>query len=132
MKKGFWAVLVVIISLAIVAGCTRGYASRKNAGDTIVTMKADRYPLVKGDNTLTVEVTDQAGRAITDAKVDVRFYMPPMPGMVPMDSATQAVLKGSGYSFTVNPAMEGGWKLDITVTRPGKPAATTTYNVDAR
>ncbi len=133
MKKGLGAVFVVaVVSLAIVAGCSRSYESRKGAGDMIIAMKADRYPLVKGDNMLSVAVTDQAGKAITDATVDVRFYMPPMPGMAPMDSTARAAINGAGYTFTVNPAMEGGWKLDVTVTRPGKPAATATYNVDAR
>ena len=132
MKKSLLAVLVVAVSLAVVAGCSKGYESQKNAGGMNVTLTAGRYPLVKGDNTLSVKMFDAAGKAITDATVSIRLYMPPMPGMPPMDSTTQAVLKGGGYSFTVNPAMEGGWKLDVTVTRPGQPAVTATYNVDAR
>jgi hypothetical protein len=132
MKKYSLVLLVVVVSLAIVAGCSKSYESQKNAGDMNVTLKADRYPLVKGDNMLFVKVDDTAGKAVTDATVNVRFYMPPMPGMAPMESTTQAALKGDGYSFTVNPAMEGGWKLEVTVARAGKPAITTMYNVDAR
>ena len=132
MKKRLGAAAAIVLSLAVIAGCSKGYESRKSAGDVNITLKAGQYPLIKGDNSLSVDVTDQAGKAVTDAKVDVRFYMPPMPGMAPMDSTMQAMLKGSTYSLTVNPAMEGGWKLDVTVTQPGKPAVTTTYNVDAR
>jgi len=32
----------------------------------------------------------------------------------------------------VNAPMEGGWKADVTVARPGKPVTTATFNVDAR
>ena len=28
--------------------------------------------------------------------------------------------------------MEGGWKIDVAVEQPGKPAVTATFNVDAR
>ncbi len=132
MKKTLWAAVAVVLALAVLAGCSKGYESRKSAGDMNIILKADRYPLIKGDNTFSVDVTDQAGKAVTDAKVDVRFYMPPMPGMAPMELNTSAAPKGNGYAFTVNASMEGGWKVDVTVTRPGKPAVTATYNVDAR
>jgi hypothetical protein len=69
---------------------------------------------------------------LTDARVDVRFYMPPMPGMAPMDSTTQAIVQGGNYMATVNAPMEGGWKAEVSVTQPGKTAVTTTFNLDAR
>ncbi len=131
MKKVF-VVLVIVISLAVVTGCSKGYESQKNAGGMNITLKANRYPLVKGDNTINVMIADQAGKALNDAKVDVRVYMPPMPGMAPMDSTTQAMVMGDKYMATVNVPMEGGWKTDVTVTQPGKQAVTTTFNVDAR
>jgi hypothetical protein len=125
-------VLSVVLSLAAAAGCSKGYVSEKNTGGMTLTLKAERYPLVKGDNTVTVKVADQSGKAVTDAKMDIRFYMPPMPGMAPMDSTTQAVLRGDAYMATVNAPMEGGWKAEVTVTQPGKQPVTATYNLDAR
>ena len=79
-----------------------------------------------------MKVTDSSGKAVTDAKVDIRLYMPPMPGMAPMESSVQPQPKGNEYPFTVNVAMEGGWKIDATVTQPGKAPASATFNVDAR
>jgi len=58
--------------------------------------------------------------------------MPPMPGMAPMEFNTQAVSKGDAYSFTANIAMEGGWKAEVSVNRPGRPASLATFNLDAR
>jgi hypothetical protein len=132
MRKMLLLVLAAVISATVISGCSKGYESQRSAGDARIILKADRYPLIMGDNGMTVIVADPAGKAITDAKVAVRFYMPPMPGMAPMDSTPQTTLKGGGYSFTVNPGMAGGWKVDVTVTRQGKTAATTTFNVDAR
>lgn len=134
MKKNVLVLLFVtgVLSAVVVTGCSKGYESQKNAGDVNITLKADRYPLIKDDNNLSVAVTDQAGNAMTDATVSIRYYMPPMPGMAPMDFNTQARLKGNSYSFTANPSMEGGWKVEVMVSRPGKQPVTTTFNVDAR
>jgi hypothetical protein len=58
--------------------------------------------------------------------------MPPMPGMAPMSSKPGLVLKGDTYRFKANPAMEGTWKTEVKVTRPGKSPVTATFNLDAR
>jgi hypothetical protein len=79
-----------------------------------------------------VKIADAEGRTINDATVSMRYFMPPMPGMAPMEYKTQAVLKGDGYSLSANIPMEGGWKAEVSVMRGGKPAVTTTFNVDAR
>ena len=113
-------------------GCSKGYETQKSAGDLKITLSAERYPLIKGDNAMIVLVTDSAGKAVTDAAVNVRYYMPPMPGMAPMDFNSQAVLKGDRYAYTANVPMEGGWKTEVSVTRPGKTAVSATFNVDAR
>ena len=123
---------VLLVSIVVVGGCSKGYETKKAADDLSITLKADRYPLIKGDNSLSVNVADTAGNAVTDAAVQVRYYMPPMPGMAPMEFNSQAAPKGNRYSFTANIPMEGGWKIDATVTQPGKAAVTATFNVDVR
>lgn len=134
MKKSVMFVLIGILSVAIVvvAGCSKGYESKKFADDLSVTLKADRYPLIKSNNALSVIVADATGKTVSDAVLQVRYYMPAMPGMAPMEFTAQAVPKGNGYSFTANIPMEGGWKVDVTANRPGRPAAAVTFNVDAR
>lgn len=132
MKKAFTVFSLAVLCLMMVFSCAKGYESQKSAGDLKVTLSVERYPLVKGDNSLTVKVADAAGKAITDAAVVVRYFMPPMPGMAPMEYKTQAVMKGDGYSFSANIPMEGGWKTEVSVTRAGSPAVTATFNIDAR
>ncbi len=134
MKKSVTMVLagVLLVSIIVVGGCSKGYETKKTADDLSVTLKADRYPLIKGDNSLSVSVVDTAGNAVTNASVQVRYYMPPMPGMAPMEFNTQAAPKGNRYFFTANIPTEGGWKIDATVTQPEKVAVTATFNVDVR
>ena len=132
MKKLVTAALIALIAGALVFGCAKGYESQKTMNDMTITLSVERYPLVKGDNVLLVKVADLAGKTVVDATVNVRYFMPPMPGMAPMDFNTQAVLKGDKYACSANVPMEGGWKAEVSVARPGKPAATVVFNVDAR
>jgi hypothetical protein len=132
MKKAFTVFSLAVLALIMVFACAKGYEFQKSAGDLKVTLSVERYPLVKGDNSLNVKVANGAGKAITDATVVVRYFMPPMPGMAPMEYKTQAVMKGDGYSFSANIPMEGGWKAEVSVTRGGSPAVTAMFNIDAR
>lgn len=132
MNRKYVLVIFVTIAAVVLFGCSKGYETQKNAGDMKIRLSVERYPLIKGDNALMVQVTDASGSAVTDAVVNVRYYMPPMPGMAPMDFNTQAVLKGDRYVYTANVPMEGGWKTEMSVTRPGKSAVSAAFNLDAR
>lgn len=132
MKKASMVLPLVVLALTMSFACAKGYESQKAAGGLKVTLSIDRYPLIKGDNSLAVKVADAAGKTITDATVSVRYFMPPMAGMAPMEYRTQAVLKGDGYLFSANIPMEGGWRAEVSVARAGEPPATTTFNIDAR
>jgi hypothetical protein len=132
MKKVLIAFAAAVIAGLLLFGCSKGYEKSTVAGDLTITLSVDRYPLVKGDNMLSVKAADSSGKPVTDAAVSVRYFMPAMPGMAPMDFNTQAMLKGDRYAFSANVPMEGGWKAEVSVTRPGKPVATATFNIDAR
>ncbi len=131
-RISFVAVVAAILVLPLVSGCTKGYESQKSADNLKITLSVGRYPLVKGDNALIVKVNDAAGKPVTDATVNVHYFMPAMPGMAPMDFNTQAVPKGDAYSFSANIPMEGGWKAEVSVSRAGNPASSATFNIDAR
>jgi hypothetical protein len=131
MKNKFF-VMLALISIALIAGCSKGYKSQVNAGGLNIMIKADRYPLVKGHNQLAVIIIGSGQRTITDAKIEARFYMTHVPETEPIGSKTEAVLNGDKYFFTLNPPVEGVWKLDLTVTQPEKQAVTATFNIDVR
>ena len=132
MKKVLIGFTAIAIAGLVLSGCSKGYEKKTVAGDLTITLSIGRYPLVKGDNMLSVKAVDASGKPVTDATVSVHYFMPAMPGIAPMDFNTQAVLKGDQYVFSANVPMEGGWKAEVSVARPGKPATTTTFNIDAR
>jgi hypothetical protein len=132
MRKAFSTAVIAVLTVMVVFGCTKGYETRKTAGDLTVLLSAGSYPLVKGNNNFTVKLSDATGKAVTDAKVDIRYYMPPMPGMAPMEYQTQATPAGDAYKFTANIPMEGGWRVDVTTNRGGSVLPAVTFNVDAR
>jgi len=132
MKKYYLTALAVLFVAIFAFGCSKGYVSQKTADGLTVTLSVGSYPLVKGDNALSIKVADSSGKTVADAVVNARFFMPPMPGMAPMEFNTQATPKGNAYTFSANPPMEGGWKAEVSVARPGKPAVTATFNLDVR
>ena len=132
MKNARIVFTEIAIPVLRLSGCSTGHDKNTAAGDLTITLTSALYPLVKGDNMLSGKAVYASGKPVTDATVSVHYFMPAMPGMAPMDFNTQAVLKGDQYVFSANVPMEGGWKAEVSVARPGKPATTTTFNIDAR
>ena len=73
----------------------------------------------EGTNKLQIGVTDSASRPVKDAKVDIEYFMPSLPGKPPMmDYHAPAKPSGEGYLTTLNLTMKGQWKATISVARP--------------
>jgi hypothetical protein len=132
MKRFSIVTMVVMMACFLSVGMSWGYETQKTTGGMTIILSAGSYPLVMGDNSLSVKVTDASGKAVTDAKITVRFFMPPMPGMAPMSSTVQANQKGDAYSFTANAGMAGTWKAEVSVVRQGMAPVTAIFNLDAR
>ena len=107
------------IFLALLLGVTFSHAAAfsKDAKfhSTTAHITAEQ-PLTTGSNTLVVELK-KGGRAITDAKVTLKAFMPAMPGMPAMSSKVTAKNLGNGkYEAKLNLAMSGTWQLHIFIT----------------
>ena len=124
--------MVVVFAGVLAAGCSKGYEAKQTVDGTTITLSAKAYPLVLGDNALTIKVIDASGKPAKDAQVSVRLFMPPMPGMAPMEYTTQGTAQGESYTCSVNPSMEGGWKVGVTAARTGQAPVLASFNVDAR
>ena len=68
--------------------------------------------LVVGDNTMFVTVSKD-GKAVTDAKVKAKFFMPEMPGMPYMEYKDKAKLIDGKYKMSINFAMGGTWQFHL-------------------
>jgi len=126
-------ILLLILIPFLIAGMAsaKSYEAKRQAGEYEAEVKIDRYPPVLGDNHIEIEVKDARGKPVTDAKVLVNYYMPPMPRMAPMNYITDARLKGEKYKAKMNFIMSGPWIIAIKINHGGK-ISTAKFNVDAQ
>lgn len=124
--------VVLVLSLFLIPGIShaKGYELKQSVGGYAAEIRIDRNPVILGDNNIEIEIKDGAGRSVTDAKVLVNYYMPPMPRMVPMNFTTGAKLKGDRYRAIMNVIMTGPWIVAVKITHGGK-TSTAKFNVDA-
>ncbi len=91
-------------------------------------------PPQKGSNILQVKLTSAEGKAITQAKVTVTFYMLAMPAMGMAATKKLATLaeKGDGvYGGSVDLPSGGSYQVTVTAARDGKTIATKQLIVSA-
>ncbi len=126
-------VFIFFLSLVFIPGLShaKGYEVKKNVGGYATEIRIDRHPIILGDNHIEIEIKDAAGRHITDAKVMVNYYMPPMPRMVPMNYITDAKLNGERYKAIMNVIMTGPWVVAVKIIHGGK-TSTAKFTVDAQ
>jgi hypothetical protein len=129
MKK----TIVFTVILLLVAGVTfaKDYEVKKKAGPFDVVVRIDKNPPVVGDNNVSIEIKDESGNSVTDAKVKVDYSMPAMPGMPAMNYKTDAIVSGSLYKAVMNLSMSGSWNIVVKITREGK-TSTMKLTVDAK
>ena len=132
MRKGKKNLALSILILVLTMGIAyaKGLEVKKKAGEYDVEVKIDRNPPIIGDNSIEIEIK-KAGKPVTDAKVLINYYMPPMPRMAPMNYKTDAKLKKENYTATMNFIMAGPWYIAIIINHEGK-ISTTKLNVDAQ
>jgi len=126
-------VFAVLLILCFAAGKADAgsFTANKKFGRFSVMIQIDRNPPVIGENHLEIEIKDDSGKVVSDAKVLVNYYMPPMPRMAPMNYRTDAKFIGGKYRTTLRIIMEGPWIIAVKTTLAGK-TSTAKFNVDAR
>jgi hypothetical protein len=115
---GFLAI-VLILCLALPADAD--YRVRRKTPNHVVDVAINRNPPIMGENTIRIDIRDAGGRFLAGARVSVNYYMPPMPGMVPMNYTIPAAADGNGYSAKMNFIMTGPWNIVIRVETGGSP-----------
>jgi hypothetical protein len=117
--------LQVLLFFCFLAGTgyAAGLADSKKAGDYVVSILIDRNPPILGINNLEVDIRGADGAAVTDAKVLVNYYMPPMPRMAPMNYRVDAPFREGKYRVAMNFIMEGPWYIVVKINHAGKNAS---------
>jgi hypothetical protein len=131
MAKWVSFFFIPVLLLAVTAAHGRGLEIKRTLDDYEVTVKLDKHPPVQGDNPMEIEIKDPQGKSISDARVQVNYYMPPMPRMAPMNYKTDAQFSRGKYKTTMNIIMSGPWVIRVLITRGGKTSLVK-LNVDAQ
>ena len=122
MKKFLKLTSILTLGLFFVAcndNTSEGFTKTGKAGSLNVTYSSAK-PLVVGDNMIDVKIIEN-GKAVTDAtKVELKVFMPEMPGMPYMENTKLLAPKGDAYSGNVNFSMGGTWQVKIFVEKDGK------------
>ena len=73
---------------------------------------------VKGSNRVRIDIIDASSQYVKDARVEIEYFMPSLPGKSPMmDYRTKAKRVGTSYEATLKLDMTGLWKMTLSVTR---------------
>ena len=125
-----WGIFILILIAAVPAAHSKDLELAAKAGEFDVRVRIDRNPPIVGNNHMEIEIRDSKG-PVTDAKVMVNYYMPPMPRMAPMNYTTTAELKSEKHRAEMDLIMAGPWIIRVLITRDGRKA-TAKFNIDAQ
>jgi len=111
--KSFTKILLTLL-LSVTFAHAAAFSKDAKSRNITVHITAEQ-PLTTGANTLVVSLKKN-GKAISDATVTLKAFMPAMPGMPAMSSKVEAKNLGNGnYQATLNLAMSGTWQLHIYI-----------------
>jgi len=120
MKRMLFILMLLVLTPSFLA-LASDYERKGKAGVYGVEVRIDKNPPGRGNNNMTIFITDSAQRPVTDARVKVNYLMPSLPGRPPMmDYNTEATLSGSHYLAKMNLSMAGEWTIILGVSRAGK------------
>jgi hypothetical protein len=119
---GFTFLFLMCVTLAH----ARDYTVRRKVDTYTVDISINRNPPVTGKNEIRVEIKDSSGKYVASAPVSINYYMPPMPGMPPMNYTVSAPPSGNGYKATMDLIMTGPWNIVIRTAVAGKQLRVTT------
>ncbi len=106
MKK----ILALFITLTLSLFAEGYYDKGETGGITVEVIS--KKTLIEGNNEVFVKLSKD-GKAITDAKLKAKFFMPEMPGMPYMEYIGEGTPEGDGYKTAVNLSMGGTWQYHI-------------------
>jgi hypothetical protein len=129
MKKTMLAIMMVMLLTSAVYA--KGFEANKQAGPFKVDISLDKNPPTTGENNISILVWDGSGKPVKDAKVNVDYEMPAMPGMPAMNYKAALAGKDGKYSGKLNFSMPGAWSVEVKVEAAGKKGKSK-LNIDVR
>ena len=100
MKRLFKTLLALLITVGFLNAEPLEQMGQKDGYDVKLTSEKS---LIVGNNEIFVELSKD-GKAVTTAKVKVKFFMPEMPGMPYMEYEDKATLVDGKYKMNASPS----------------------------
>jgi hypothetical protein len=129
MKKTMLAIMMIMLLTS--AAYAKGFEASKQAGPFKLDISLDKNPPATGENNIIILVKDTAGKPVKDAKVNIEYIMPAMPGMPAMNYKTALAGKDGKYYGKLNFSMPGAWSVEVKVEAAGKKGKSK-LNIDVR
>jgi len=110
-------ILITLITLALSVSLAQAKAFEQEAKfrSTKVRITSEQ-PLTTGTNVLVLDISKDS-KTLEKSKVDVKVFMPAMPGMPAMEFKAAAKSLGKGkYEVKLNIVMHGTWQVHIFIT----------------
>lgn len=99
----------------------------RKVGELTVVLSTEPAAPRIGENKIRVTVTDEKGKPLSKANVQLTYTMP-MPGMIPA-TIPMVLAKEGAYEAKANLGMGGQWDLTVTIQRASRPDVTATFSV---
>jgi hypothetical protein len=125
------AFLLLTIVVTASVSFARDFTARKKIDGYTMDIAINRNPPIVAKNELLVGIKDPLGKPVSDLKVMVNYYMPPMPGMAPMNYTVQATPKGDGYLVIMDLIMTGPWNI-VVKTNVADKRLSAVFPIDVR
>ena len=106
-----FAVCILLLTGSFAAA--RELRLKKNIEGYSLEAAFSQNPPIVGRNDVMVVVTDPSGKSVANASVTVNYFMPPMPGMPPMNYTAKATFRNGGYGTSMDLIMRGPWNIAI-------------------
>lgn len=118
-------VVVLLLTATVVYGWNPTLKGK--AGDYKVELRFDTMKPITGVNKVSVYVADAAKKPVTDAKVEIEYFMTERVSatrkvveMPYMQNEIAAVYQGPGYKAPLDFTMSGPWNIVIKIAKDGK------------
>ena len=127
MKK----ILLLLFGVIFLTGTVHAsqYEIVKNADDLKIKIIMGKNPLVTGENSFDIQLSDAEGVPVTKARIKIDYSMPSINNMPTMIYKTRAKPDGEMYKAVINLSMPGKWDIRINIKRPGKSLTKMPFSV---
>ena len=109
MKKIFKILVTLFMAVSFLQANSLNQSNQVDGFDVELTSKKE---LSTGSNEIFAKISKD-GKALSDTKVKIKFFMPEMPGMHHMEQDSEGTLNGDNYRININFSMNGTWQYHL-------------------